>query len=119
MTSIPDDFADAISAEAERLWPLDVEYTDRQKRATFGVRELDAYCASAFKRGARYAAELESTQITVAAIRELLETTPDVTQPEAWWPLGADDPNYREGAVWVESWWRTKLSALLAADRSE
>lgn len=49
---------DRVAAEAERLWPLDVEYTDRQKQAVFSVRELDAYCASAFKRGARFAADI-------------------------------------------------------------
>jgi hypothetical protein len=57
MTESTDDLDATIAAEAERLWPLNAEYTDRQKRATFGARELDAYCASAFKRGARFALE--------------------------------------------------------------
>lgn len=52
---------DEVRVEAERLWPLDCEYSPRQTRARFSVEELDAYCASAFKRGARWAAGFRRT----------------------------------------------------------
>lgn len=53
-----DDEREAVEAEAERLWPTGREYSPQQTAAVFSVKELDAYCASAFTRGARYALAL-------------------------------------------------------------
>ncbi|WP_424936691.1 MULTISPECIES: hypothetical protein [Bacteria] len=52
---------DEREAEARRIWPIDREYSEAQTRAVFSVKELDAYCASAFKRGARWAAGFSRT----------------------------------------------------------
>lgn len=46
---------DESTAEAERIWPINREYSPQQTRAVFSVREVDAYCVSAFKRGAQWA----------------------------------------------------------------
>ena len=51
----PIDVRPAAQAEAERIWPSDREYTVAQTTAVFSVKELDAYCASAFTRGAHWA----------------------------------------------------------------
>lgn len=74
-----DDEREAVEAEAERLWPTGREYSPQQTAAVFSVKELDAYCASAFTRGARYA----------LALRRPVRGEPTDAQIEAalqeWW----------------------------------
>jgi hypothetical protein len=46
-------------------------------------------------------------------LKLLLDAVPDITEPDTWWPLGADHPEYRKGAIWIETWWRAQLTKII------
>lgn len=52
---------DERDAEANRIWPIDRDYSPAQVRAVFSAKELDAYCVSAFTRGVKFAAGFRRT----------------------------------------------------------
>ena len=46
-------------------------------------------------------------------IRDLLTRTPDIREPDVWWPLGDDGDEFKRGARWSENWWRLNIENAL------
>lgn len=49
----------------------------------------------------------------VRKMRELIQRTPDITKPDAWFPLDMDSDEFKRGARWAESWWRAQVGRIL------
>lgn len=49
----------------------------------------------------------------VKAVRKILADTPDLREPDAWWPMGMDSDEFRRGALWSENWWRQQIEKAL------
>lgn len=63
------DVRTAAQTEAERIWPLQADYTEHQQKAVFSVKEVDAYNANAFQRGAVWgAAYVTPTREQIAGV---------------------------------------------------
>lgn len=57
--------------------------------------------------------EVERLDIVTDRLRKIVAETPDIREPDTWWPLSQDSEEFKRGARWVENWWRIQISKAL------
>lgn len=54
--------------------------------------------------------ERDEALAVIEQVRTLKDGTPNLSDPETWWPLTMDSEEFRRGARWSDAWWRDHVT---------